>query len=214
MLVRKWMSPDPLTVQADTPVAKAASLMREHTIRHLPVLDGDRLVGVVTDRDLKEFSPSKATSLEVHELHHLLLQAKASEAMTKEPLHVAPGDSIEHAARLMHDHKVGCLPVVGEDGRVVGILTQEDVFEALVVVTGARSDTVRLQMTISDEPGSIKVVADKVRAQGLKLRSILTTYQGVPEGQRELILRVEGDTSALEGELQGGYPDLLVHRGC
>jgi acetoin utilization protein AcuB len=207
------MTPDPVTVTAATPIAEASRLMKGHGIRHLPVLEGDRLVGIVSDRDLKEYSPSKATTLEIHELHHLLSRATVAEAMTRDPVQVAPGDTIEKAARLMHDRKVGCLPVVDEDGRVVGILSQEDVFEALLVVTGARSDTVRLQMTISDEPGSIKLVADVVRAHGLKLRSILTTYQGVPEGVRELILRVEGETLALERVLQADYPDLLVHRG-
>ncbi|GAB4277422.1 MAG: CBS domain-containing protein [Deferrisomatales bacterium] len=214
MLVRKWMTPDPKTVQAQDPVSQAIHLMKEHNIRHLPVLDGDRLVGIVTDRDLKEFSPSRATTLDVYELHYLLSKTKVVEAMKKDPLQVGPDDPIERAARLMHDHKYGCLPVVDEGGRVVGILTQEDVFQALVQVTGCGSDTVRLQMTIPDEPGSIKTVADRVRAHGLKLRSILTTYQDVPEGRRELILRVEGDTLALERELGEAYEDLVVHRGC
>ena len=214
MLVRKWMTPNPHRVQASDPISEAIHVMKENDIRHLPVMDGDRLVGIVSDRDLKEFSPSKATTLDVYELHYLLSKATVADAMRKDPLRVAPGDTIEKAAVLMHDNKIGCLPVVEADGKLVGILTQEDVFEALVRVTGARTDTTRLQMTIPDEPGSIKVVADKVRAHGLKIRSILTTYQDVPPGKRELILRVEGDTLALERELKEEYSDLIVHRGC
>ena len=214
MLVRKWMTPNPVTVRATDPISEAIHKMKEHDIRHLPVMDEGRLVGIVSDRDLKEFSPSPATALDVYEMHYILSKARVADAMRKDPLRVAPDDTIEKAALLMHDNKIGCLPVVEADGKLVGILTQEDVFEALVRVTGARTDTTRLQMTIPDEPGSIKVVADKVRAHGLKIRSILTTYEDVPPGKRELILRVEGDTLALERELKEDYPDLMVHRGC
>lgn len=213
MLVRKWMTPDPLTLEAKQPVLDAIAAMKEKGIRHIPVVDRGRLVGVVTDRDVKEFSPSKATTLDVYELHYLLSKAPLSEAMKRSPLTVGPGDTIEKAALLMHDNKIGCLPVVEPDGRLVGLLTQDDVFEALVRVTGARSDTTRLQMTIADEPGSIKVVADKARAHGAHLASILTTYVNVAPGRRELILRVSGETGTLEEELRRDYPDLIVHRG-
>ncbi len=214
MLVRKWMTPNPVTVRATDPISEAIHKMKEHGIRHLPVMDEGRLVGIVSDRDLKEFSPSPATALDVYEMHYILSKARVADAMRKDPLRVLPDDTIEKAALLMHDHKIGSLPVVDERGELVGILTQEDVFEALVRVTGARTDTVRLQMLIPDEPGSIKDVADRVRAHGLKIRSILTTYEDVPAGKRELILRVEGDTLALERELREAYPDLVVHRGC
>ncbi len=213
MVVRKWMSPNPVTVGKDDPVSEAIHLMKQHKIRHLPVMDGDRLVGIVSDRDLKEYMPSRATTLDVYELHYALSRAKVSEAMRRDPLRVGPDDTIEKAALLLHDNKIGCLPVVDGDGALVGILAHEDVFEALIQVTGARTNTVRFQLTIPDEAGSIRVVADKVRAHGLKIRSILTTYQDVPEGRRELILRVEGDTLPLESELKEEYPDMVVHRG-
>jgi acetoin utilization protein AcuB len=214
MLVRKWMSPDPLTIQAAGSISEAVHLMKDHHIRHLPVLEGDRLVGIVSDRDLKEFTPSKATALDVYEVHYLLAKAKITAAVHPNPLRVSPEDSIEKAARLMHESRIGCLPVVDAAGKVVGILAHDDVFAALVQVTGCGTDTVRFQMTIADEPGSIKVVADKVRTHDLKIRSILTTYQDVPAGQRELVIRVGGDTLALERELKEEYPDLMVHRGC
>ncbi len=214
MLVKKWMSPNPHRVQASDSISHAIHVMKDNHIRHLPVMDGDRLVGIVTDRDLKEFSPSRATTLDVYEMHYLLSQARVAEAMRADPLRLGPDDPIEKAALLMHDNRIGCLPVVGEGGEVLGILTQEDVFEALVRVTGCRSDTVRFQLTVPDAPGSIKNVADVVRGHGLKLTSILTTYQDVPEGRRELVLRVAGDSLDLERELRERYPDLVVHRGC
>lgn len=213
MLVRKWMTPDPVTLQVKDSVNEAIRLLKERNIRHLPILDGDRLIGIVSDRDLKEFSPSKATTLDVYELRYVLSKATLESAMHKDPLWVTPEDTIERAALLMHDKKIGCLPVMKE-GKLAGILTHEDVFEALLVVTGCRSGTTRLQMTITDQAGSIKDVADKVRAHNLKIRSILTTTAQVAEGRRELILRVEGDSARLESELKGQYSDLMIHRGC
>jgi len=213
MLVRKWMTPNPVTLQVKDSVNEAIRLLKERKIRHLPVMDGDRLIGIVSDRDLKEFSPSKATTLDVYELRYVLSKATLESAMHKDPVWVTPDDTIEKAALLMHDKKIGCLPVM-KDGRLVGILTHEDVFEALVVITGCRSGTTRLQMTIADEAGSVKTVADKARAHNLKVRSILTTTAQVAAGTRELILRVDGDSGTLEAELKREYPDLLIHRGC
>lgn len=213
MLVHKWMTPNPETIQCGEPVARAIHLMKEHNIRHLPVLDGTRLVGILSDRDIKEFTPSKATTLDLHELHYLLSRATVSDAMKKDPLRVGPSDTVEKAALLLHDNKIGCLPVVDGAGFVVGVLSQEDVFEALVTVMGCRSDTVRFQLTIPDAPGSIRVVADLVRAQGASIRSILTSYVDVPKGSRELVMRVAGDTTVLEQQLKAAYADLLVHRG-
>lgn len=214
MLVHKWMTAHPRTIQVDDSITEAVALMKEGNVRHLPVLRGEELVGIVSDRDVKEFSPSKATTLDIYELHYLLSKAKVADAMQRNPKRVTPGDTIERAALLMHDNKIGCLPVVDETGKVVGVLTQEDVFEALVEVTGCRSDTIRFQMTIPDEPGSIKAVTDRARAHGLNLRSILTTYVDVAPGQRELILRVAGEAGTLEEELRRDHPDLIVHRGC
>lgn len=214
MLVGKWMTPRPVTIQMREPVTEAILLMKDRGIRHLPVMDGDRLVGIVSDRDLKEFTPSRASTLDMYELHYLLAKTTISEAMRKDPFRVHPEDTVEKAALLMHDNRIGCLPVVDGRGKLVGLLSHADVFEALVTVTGCRSGTTRLQMTIPDEPGSIRVVADRVRAHGLNLRSILTTYVQVPEQKRELILRVDGESPELEGELRGEYPDLVVHQGC
>lgn len=213
MLVRKWMTPNPRTVQSKDSISEAIRLMDEGSIRHLPVLDGTKLVGVVSDRDIKEFSPSRATTLDVHELHYVLSRAVVADAMKKDPLRVQPSDSIERAAALMHDNKIGCLPVVDGTGLVVGILTQEDVFEALITILGARMDTVRFQMTIPEAAGAARAVIEKVRSYNVGIRSALTSYVGVPKGSREFVLHLTGDTLLLERDLRQDYPDLLVHRG-
>ncbi|MBI5445614.1 MAG: CBS domain-containing protein, partial [Deltaproteobacteria bacterium] len=122
MLVGKWMTPDPLTIQVSEPVTEAVLLMKDRGIRHLPVMDGDKLAGIVSDRDLKEFTPSRATTLDIYELHYLLAKTRVAEVMRKEPFRVSPEDTIEKAALLMHDRKIGSLPVVDQKGKLVGLL--------------------------------------------------------------------------------------------
>src|SRR5574341_278153 len=129
MLVKNRMKRDPVTVKKDDSFRYALKLIRKEGIRHLPVLDGKMLVGIVTDRDLRQAAPSPATTLEVHELNYLLERLKIEAIMTKNVLTVAPAAGLRDAARLVIVHKVGCLPVV-EQGDLVGILTETDILRA------------------------------------------------------------------------------------
>ncbi len=126
--VREIMTVDPVTVHPETSLPDAAQLMRARKIRRLPVVD-DRgaLVGIVTDRDVKEASPSPATSLSVWELTYLLARTPVRDVMRKTVITLAPEDPVEHAALLMREHKIGGLPVM-DQGRVVGIVTESDLF--------------------------------------------------------------------------------------
>lgn len=130
MLVREWMTKDPLTAGPTTSIKIAWKLIQERRIRHLPVVDEHRLVGIVTDRDLRRVLPSPATSLEIHELHYLLDKITVSEVMTKDVITTAPFTAIPDAARTLLRNRIGALPVV-EGGMLVGILSQTDVLEAL-----------------------------------------------------------------------------------
>jgi acetoin utilization protein AcuB len=109
----------------------ASKLLKEKGIRHLPVLDGqDRLVGVITDRDIKRASASEATALDIHELLYLLDRLEVAKVMTKNPIAVSPDTSVREAAQLMVRHKIGCLPVaIG--GKLVGIVTEIDMLKLL-----------------------------------------------------------------------------------
>ena len=143
MPVRTRMTPAPAVVRADAEVSVAAELMRTQKIRHLPVVDGeDRLVGIVTDRDLRQvvFDP------EIHErlgpATHAVAQLPVREVMTWGVVSVHPDSDLRDAARLMHDRKIGAVPVV-EHGRVIGILSESDVLAALVDVLRERLVGVR-----------------------------------------------------------------------
>src|SRR3990172_2656306 len=136
MLVKDWMTHDTVTITDETSMMKAIHLMKQNRFRRLPVLHENRLVGIVTDRDLKEASPSKATTLDVHELYYLLAELQVKDIMTRDPVTVKTDDTVEHAAQLMLENTISGLPVVDGQGRLKGILTQSDVFRAFMHITG------------------------------------------------------------------------------
>ena len=209
MLVKDWMTVDPITVGPETSVMKASQMMKENNVRRLPVLDEDgKLVGIVSDRDLKEASPSKATTLDVHELYYLLSELKIKDIMSKKVITVKPTDTVEKAAVIMLENKVTGLPVV-EDGRVVGILSQGDVFRVLTSITGIYRGGTVFSFILEDRPGSIKEVADVIRKHGGRMVSILTSYDMCEEGTRRVAIRIadmaQDRLAALEKELEGEF---------
>ena len=190
MLVKDWMTTNPLMVAPDTSVMKASQMMKENSIRHLPVVtENEELVGIVSDRDLKEASPSKATTLDVHELYYLLSELKIKDIMTRGVMFIKPRDTVEKAAVVMLEKKIDALPVVDE-GKVVGILSQGDVFKVLTSITGVYRGGTVLSFTLEDRPGSIKEVADVIRKHGGRMVSILTSYEHGPEGTRNVAIRI------------------------
>ncbi len=130
MLVREWMTKDAITVGPQTSIFRAWDLMKDRRIRHLPVMDDGRLVGIVTDRDLRLVLPSPATTLEAYELNYLLDKITVSEVMTKDVITTAPSASIANAARVLLGKRIGALPVLAGP-ILVGILTRADALEAL-----------------------------------------------------------------------------------
>ena len=131
MTVGDIMRTDVITLTKKDSFRHAMNLIRQQGIRHLPVVDGKRLVGMVTDRDIRQAAPSAATSLEIHELHYLLEKVTVNEIMTKKLVTVNPSTEARDAARLLLKHKIGGLPVVrGET--LVGIITETDILRAFV----------------------------------------------------------------------------------
>lgn len=131
-LVKDWMTPDPITIDPQTTLPEVHRLMKECNIRRLPVVANGRVVGIITLGDIREASPSNATSLSIYELHYLLSRLTVGEIMTRDPITITPDTSIEAAARLMLEHKIGGLPVV-DGAKLVGIITESDIFRLLVM---------------------------------------------------------------------------------
>jgi acetoin utilization protein AcuB len=186
------MKPNPVTVGPQDSFRQAMTLIRQKGIRHLPVVEGGRLVGIVTDRDIRQASPSPATSLEIHELHYLLEKVKVQEIMTRKVYTVSPDTPIEEAARLMLTHRIGGLPVVrGET--LVGILTETDILAAFVDVMGLHQNHTRLELVLEDQPGAFLEVCRIIQEQGGDIASVVTaTASGHGEQKRILIFRLEG----------------------
>jgi acetoin utilization protein AcuB len=214
MLVKDWMSKDPITINDDTSMMKAIHLMKQNRFRRLPVLNEGRLVGIVSDRDLKEASPSKATTLDVHELYYLLAELHVKDIMTRDPVTVSPESTVEHAAQLMLENTISGLPVVDDQGKVVGILTQSDVFRAFMHITGILQGGVQFALRIEDRPGLIKEVVDLLRGRGARFVSLLTSYTSAQEGYRDIYVRVKNLTpeavEAAHKELEARHEVLYI----
>lgn len=192
MLVKNWMAKDVITVDEDLSIMEVGQLMREHGIRRVPVLSKGELKGIVSDRDIKAASPSKATTLDVHELYYLLSKLKVKDVMTKNPITIFPDDTVEKAAVIMLGKKISGLPVVDKNGELVGMLSQGDVFRVLTTITGVYQGGVQFAFELDDRPGSIKEAADVIRASGGSLTSILTSYQTAQAGKRNVFIRAQG----------------------
>ncbi|MDA8079793.1 MAG: CBS and ACT domain-containing protein [Nitrospiraceae bacterium] len=214
MFVSDWMTRKVFTVAPDDGISDAIRLLKEKKIKHIPVVRENRLKGIISDRDIKEFSPSAASTLDVYELHYLLAKTKVKEVMKSKVRTTSPDTPIEEAARIMHDFSIGCLPVM-EDDRIVGIISDRDIFHALVDITGVRHGGHRIFMPVPDRSGSVKDVADIIRKHGFQLQSILTSYEKAKEGYRNIVIRTsgKGQFGAMKAELQGTYQDVRIKKG-
>ena len=202
MFVEKWMTRDPQTVTRQTPVMEAMQLLREGGYRRLPVVDGETLVGIVTDRDLKDATPSKASTLSVYELNYLLSKLTVKAVMKSPVISVQPDEPVERAALLMEEHKVSGLPVVNGDV-LVGIVTITDMLRAFVTVLGLREGGTRVAVSLPDEPGVLAQAASAAAPSNI----IAAVTAGVEQGQRrELVVRVVGEGAQ-------NYPERLKERG-
>jgi len=189
MLVGNWMTKDVISVDVSDSMQDAARLIRGHKIKRLPVMENGKLVGIVTDRDLKRASASDVTTLEIHELLFLLSEIKISDIMTKDPITIPLDYTIDEAAQILLEHKLSGAPVVDGKGQVAGIITQTDIFRGLVLFTGVKKAGIQFAFQLEDRPGSIKEVSDIIRNYGCLLVSILSG-QDVQAGYRRVYIRV------------------------
>jgi acetoin utilization protein AcuB len=214
MLVKNWMSKKVITIDADDSMQDAMRLLKEHGIRRLPVMKKGKLVGIVTDRDLKKASASDATTLEIHELLYLLTKVKVKDIMTKDPITVPPDYTVEETAQVLLESKISGAPVVDDHGKVVGTITQSDLFRVLMSLAGIENGGIQFGLQVEDRAGSIKEVADIVRQYGGRMVSILTSYDNVPEGYRRVYIRMHSVDREKIKELNDALSEkaLLLYR--
>jgi acetoin utilization protein AcuB len=205
MLVKNWMSKNVITVDVNDSMQDAMKLLKENDIRMLPVMKKAKLVGIVTDRDLKKASASDATTLEVHELLYLLMKIKVKDIMTRDVITVPPDYTVEETAQVLQKNRISGAPVVAADGQLVGTITQTDLFRVLISLTGVGNGGIQFGFQVEDKPGSIKEVADIIRIYGGRMVSILSSYDDVAEGYRKVYIRMR---SIERSELQKLIKDL------
>jgi acetoin utilization protein AcuB len=165
MLVGGRMSHPVITISPEMPIVDALNLMKRERIRRAPVVKGGNLVGIVSDKDLLNASPSPVTSLSVWEMNYLLSKITVKEVMTKKVISVLENTPIEEAARIMVDNKIGGLPVMRGDD-LVGIITETDLFKIFLELMGAREYGVRVTALIFEERGQLAKLAGTIANAG------------------------------------------------
>lgn len=187
MFVRDYMTTSPVTVTPEDSLGEALRLMKEHSIRRLPVMTKGKIAGLVTEQDLMKASPSSATSLSIWEINYLFPKIKIKDIMTKEIFTVTPETILEEAALLMQENQISTLPVLDGD-KLVGIITESDIFKAFIDVLGLNHPSLRVTLQVEDQIGVLKNVFEIVGAVGINI--ISTIVQRLPDQKVHLILRL------------------------
>ena len=206
MNVAKRMMRNPVFVDENDSMKKAMALLKEREIRHLPVLkDGEKLVGIVSERDIKQASPSPATALEIREIYYLLDKVKVKQIMTRRPYTISSSAPIEEAALIMREKKIGCLPVI-EEGKLVGIITETDILDAFIESMGVSGPGYRMELSLPNRPGMLFEVLKLMKDFDVNIVSVATATNDDPD-RKILVLRVETKNyKLLKAALKkGGY---------
>lgn len=191
MLVGERMTHPVITTHGDVPIMDAYDLMQKENIRRLPVVNrAGKLVGMVSEREILQASPSKATSLSMWELHYLMSKITVDEIMTKDVITVQADTALEEAALLMADHKIGGLPVMN-DGNMVGIVTETDLFKVLLELMGARDPGVRAAVLVRNVPGELAHLTKAILDLEGNIVAMGTT-SGEDTSTGEITIKVEG----------------------
>jgi len=200
------MTAPAITVAPDTTVQDAEKMLREHKIRRLPVVDGGKLVGVVTQARLREVAPSPATSLSVWELNYLLAKMKVKDVMQRKVVTVTPDTSIEKAATLGQERGVGTLPVI-EDDRVVGVITTTDMYRILTDVLAFGEAGARLRIHHAAGVSNQAEIIGIIGKHGAKIVSMFYTAPRPTAGREDLVVHVDvADASGIVADLKAkGY---------
>lgn len=187
MFVINRMTKNPMTVSPDTKIDEAANLMKTRGFRRLPVVEDGKLVGFISDRDIMRVAPSPATTLSKWEINSLLAKISVAEIMQKNVISVRSDATIEEAALLMYKNRIGGMPVVSSVGAVVGVITETDIFKALVDIMGLAEGRTRLTLEVTDRIGVVKDIATIFADAGLSIDSLVTCKEA--NGKYEIIIR-------------------------
>lgn len=190
MLVKNWMSRNVFTITPEDSMQDAVYLMREHKVRTLPVVKNDKVVGIVSETDIKRASASDATGLDVHEILYLISKIKIKDIMSKNPITVHEDLTVEETAEILMKEKISGVPVLDNEGKILGIITRDDLFNVLISLSGLGKKGIQLAFQVEDRPGSIKELTDIIRKHEGRIASILSSAERAPEGYRIVYIRM------------------------
>ena len=201
MLIQDWMAKNVMTVDENTSLMRATRIMKENNIRRLPVVSHGKLIGIITDRDVKDASPSKTTSLDIHELYYLLSEMKVKDVMTSSPLTLSGNDTLEKAAIIMLNSRISGLPVVDGSGHLIGLLSETDVLRGFIHMTGIKNNAIQYVFDLPDQPGSVTKVTNILKEHQARIISILTSFEDAAENMKRVAVRIAPLDADKENEL-------------
>lgn len=209
MKVKEAMTPNPVTVTGDTPLPKIVDLMREHRVRRVPVMDGDRLIGIISDHDVMATMPSPATTLSRWEMNTLLEKVRAKEIMTSPVYVAAPECPIEEVARMMLQRKFGAMPVLDDDDKLIGIVTESDIFRMFVDMLSGEEPGLRFELRVERHRGVLSNLAAIVNDNGGGIIAIATLNEPDHKYKRVLVKEEGGDPERVRAALEKADIEVL-----
>ncbi len=186
MLIKEWMSKPVITIKNKDFLNDAAKLFKTRVISMLPVVKDGKLIGILTDGDVKKAMPSDATSLDKFEIMSLLDKVTIESVMSKPVVTIQADHTVDEAAGIMLRNGISGMPVVSNSGKIEGIITKSDVFRCFVSFTGISNKGQVFAFNLQDKPGIIKNLTDMIRNSGGRLCSIMTSYDDIEEGFRKV----------------------------
>ena len=220
MLIKDFMTPDPITVDQDISVLDAAELMKRNRVRRFPVLQNNELVGIVTDRDVRSAGPSQVITFDKAErellpdLYALLNKIAIRDIMSRNVLVIDQDKTIVTASLIMIQHKITGLPVQDGQKNLVGILTMGDIFKAMVSFSAGHLGKTLFAFSLEDRPDIVKDVADVIRAHNGRIASLLSSYIPGDKQIRQVYIRIMDDPpvdlQALKNELEDKFNLLFM----
>lgn len=200
MFVKNKMKTNPFTISSDQTIPEAHEIMEQYAIKRLPVIKNGKLIGVVSKTDIMRTSPSKATTFSMGEITYLLSKTKISQVMTKKPLTISSSALLEEAAILMRDNNIGFLPVVDAD-KLVGIITESDIFDSFIELLGFREYGTRLTVEAEDSPGIMSSLTSIYANYGANITNI-AVYRG-HSGKSAVVIGTDSlNTSEIEKSIE------------
>lgn len=204
--VRDTMTRDVATLGPEASVAQAWQLCRERKVRHIPVVEDGRLVGLVSDRDLRDASPVRKTG---NGEENVFGWASMRDIMSSDVATIGPFDTIDHAAKEIHERRIGCLPVV-DDGSLVGIITSSDMMRTLIDLFGAGNAGTWLEVEVPNEPGTLAAIVDTVRDKRVNVASVFVA-PAHRASNRTIVLRLDTtNPKGIVGSLKDAGYDVSV----